>query len=260
MNDIPSLATNAASSLRAFGDARAEGIAYRERQKKAFAIARRHSRLVIFLRAAIPAICFVAVIALIMFTFFNPFRKSVPVVTVSTVGISGTKVTMQLPKLSGYKKDLRSYNVTAETAVQDVKRPTIIELIKPDATIELEKQRYAHVLAATGVYDTSAEKMTMEGGVTVKTDTGYDIRMSDARADMKAGAIVTDKPVKVQMQNGTIEADTMEVLDSGKSIFFRGHVVTFFNAIDTDSAKKSAAETDSAPVDPAGAVKIDKKP
>ncbi len=213
-------------------------IVYRERQKKAFALARTHSRFVIFMRAAIPAICIVFVLGFILFTFFNPFRVNTPTVTVSTMGISGSKITMQLPKLSGYKKDLRSYNVTAKSAVQDIKNSTIIELLEPDATIELEKQLYAHILAATGIYDTGSQTMILKGGVTVKTDTGYDIIMSDAKANMKAGSIETDRPVKVKMQSGTIEADSMDVQDSGKSIFFRGHVMTMFNSIDTDEVKK----------------------
>ncbi len=210
---------------------------YRERQKKAFALAKRHSRFVLFMRAGIPALCVVFGMGAALFHFFNPFRVIAPVVSISTIGISGSKITMQLPKLSGYKKDLRSYNVTAETAVQDVKQQTLIELLKPNATIELEKNQFARVQAAFGTYDTKNETMVLNGGVEVKTDSGYDIQMLDARANMKAGSIETKQPVKVKMKNGTIEADTMEVLDSGKSIFFYGRVVTYFNSIDTDSAK-----------------------
>ncbi len=216
---------------------------YAERQKKAFAQARRHSRFVTFMCAAIPAICIISIFAFVVFTFFNPFRVNAPSVSVSTMGISGSKITMQMPKLSGYKKDLRSYSVTAKSAVQDIKNSTLIELLEPDATIELEKQKFAHVLAATGIYDTSSQTMILNGRVTVKTDTGYDISMSDAKANMKAGSIQTDRPVKVKMQNGTIQADSMDVQDSGKSIFFRGNVMTVFNNIDTDEAKKQITDS-----------------
>jgi lipopolysaccharide export system protein LptC len=213
--------------------------AYKKRQHIAFALARRHSKFVVFMRAAIPAVCVIFSIGAILFHFFDPFRVNTPVVSISTIGISGSKITMQLPKLSGYKKDLRSYNVTAQTATQDVKQQTLIELVKPNATIELEKNQFARVQAATGTYDTKNETMVLNGGVEVKTDTGYDIQMLDARANMKAGSIETSQPVKVKMENGTIEADTMNVLDSGKNILFNGHVVTFFNSIDTDSAKQN---------------------
>ncbi len=216
---------------------------YNARQKKAFALARRHSKLVVVLRALIPALCVIGLIAGILYTFLNPFGEKITQLSVSTVGISGSKITMQMPKLSGYKKDLRSYNVMAQTAVQDVKHANMIELTLPDAIIELEKQRYAHVLAATGLYDTSSESMELKGGVRVKTDTGYDITMQDAHANIKAGSIATDKPVKVIMQNGTIDADSMDVQDSGKIIFFRGNVVTFFKSVDTN---KSNPETEPA--------------
>ncbi len=229
--------------------------AYRARQTRAFAAARKHSRLVRFLRRAIPVGCLVVLTGLVLFSFFNPFKKALPNISVSTVGIAGSKITMQAPKLSGYKKDLRSYDVTADTAVQDVKKPTVIELLKPDAKIELEKERFARVTANTGIYDSTAEKMNLDGNVKVKTDTGYDVQMSDARLDLKAGNISTDKPVKVKMSSGTIDADSMEVLDSGKSILFRGHVVHWLNAVDTDTSRL----TESGGAAPAPPSETDKK-
>ena len=222
-------------------------LAYRRRQSKAFASARRHSKLVLFLKNAIPAGCIIALAAIVMFTFFDPFQKAETAVAVSTDGISGSKITMQNPKLSGYKKDLRSYDVTADTAVQEVKRPTLMELLKPIARIEIEKDKFAHVTARVGTYDSAAEKMRLEGEVSVRSDAGYDIRMVDANVDLKAGNMETPRPVEVTMTSGTIRADSMEVQDSGKVIFFRGHVVTMFDAVDTADAAQPKTGTESTP-------------
>ncbi|MBY0611326.1 MAG: LPS export ABC transporter periplasmic protein LptC [Beijerinckiaceae bacterium] len=220
---------------------------YRKRQLRAFAEARRHSRLVMVLRNAIPAVCVVAIATMVLFTVFDPFRKVETVAVVSTEGITGSKITMQFPKLSGYKKDLRSYDVTADSAVQEVKRPTVMELFNPNARIEIEKDKYARVTAASGVYDSSAEKMKLDGNVMLKSDAGYDIRMEHADIDLKAGAMTSQQPVSVKMNTGSIHADTIEVEDSGKVIHFRGHVVTMFDAVDTAAADPAKREADDQP-------------
>lgn len=217
---------------------------YRERQGRAFAAARRHSLWVIILRNAIPAFCLIALFAIGLFTFFNPFQKNVNIPAVSTVGVTGSKITMQFPKLSGYKKDLRSYDVTADSAVQEVKKPTIMELFSPDARIEMEKDKYARISALNGIYDSATEKMQLVGQVIMKTDAGYDVRMRDANIDLKQGNMETTNTVRVKMTNGSIAADSMEVLDSGKIIFFRGHVVSQFDAVDTQSSAKAGSEAE----------------
>ena len=40
--------------------------------------------------------------------------------------ISGTKITMQAPRLTGYTHDQRAYDVTANGATQDVTKPNIV--------------------------------------------------------------------------------------------------------------------------------------
>ena len=222
---------------------------YRRRQKKAFAAARRHSQLVLVLRSAIPAACVIAVAGLTLFTVFDPFAPVGSTITaVSTEGITGSQITMRLPKLSGFKKDLRSYDVTADSAVQEVKHPTVMNLVLPDAKIEIEKDKYARITAATGLYDSSAEKMQLVGKVAVKSDAGYEIALDDANVDLKAGSIETRHPVRVKMTNGTIDAETMEVQDSGRVVFFRGHVTTLLNGIETGGRPnaESAGDTDAA--------------
>ena len=52
--------------------------------------------------------------------------------------ISGTKITMEAPKLSGYTKDRRWYELTANAAAQDITKPDLIELNEIRAKIEAE--------------------------------------------------------------------------------------------------------------------------
>ena len=98
--------------------------------ERAFRAARRHSRLVRILRVAVPA-CGAArsVIDLVLVTCFNPLRMltNLPI-NVGDLVVSGTKITMEQPRLSGFTRDARAYELTADTAAQDITKPDIVEL------------------------------------------------------------------------------------------------------------------------------------
>lgn len=211
---------------------------YRRRQRKAFDAARRHSRLVTVLRAAIPAACVVSIAGIALFTVFDPFAPLDRTVAVSTEGVTGSQITMQLPKLSGFKRDLRSYDVTAASAVQEVRRPTEMQLSRPEARIEIEKDRYARIVAEQGLYDSATEKMRLAGNVQLRSDQGYEVELSDADVNLKAGSIASGNPVRVKLTNGVITADSILAEDSGKVIRFDGHVTSLFNGVETAPAAR----------------------
>ena len=97
---------------------------------RVFRAARRHSRRVRTLRIAIPA----AVVAVVLggFAFsvvIKPLRylSKLPV-DLSSLVVSGTKIMMQQPRLAGFTRDNRRYNLTAQAAGQDVTKPDLVEL------------------------------------------------------------------------------------------------------------------------------------
>src|SRR4051812_8147294 len=95
-----------------------------------FAIAARHSRMVRVLRIAVPAAVIVAMTTIVAVSIFNPFRMLLPKLPVDmgNLVVSGTKITMETPHLSGYTPDQRPYEVWAKTATQDVTDPDHVDL------------------------------------------------------------------------------------------------------------------------------------
>ena len=73
-----------------------------------FRAAARHSRVVRFLRFAIPAGIVAIISTLLVATFFNPFRliTTFPI-DPGKISLSGTKIVMELPRLSGFTTDSR---------------------------------------------------------------------------------------------------------------------------------------------------------
>jgi len=90
-----------------------------------FAVASRHSRMVRVLRVAVPAAVILAMAAIITVSIFNPFRMLLPKlpVDIGNLVVSGSRITMESPHLSGYTPDQRPYEVWAKTATQDVAAP-----------------------------------------------------------------------------------------------------------------------------------------
>ncbi|MGL4325533.1 MAG: LPS export ABC transporter periplasmic protein LptC, partial [Beijerinckiaceae bacterium] len=217
-----------------------------QRRAVAYGEALRHSRRVRFLKRAIPLTATIATVGVIVVAFFNPYRVVPATVSLESLGVSGSKITMDAPKLQGYKKDSRPYEVKASSAAQHIKTPHIIELNNLDANVAMGPDGSAHLTAPTGVFDSQKETLNLKSDVRVVTNTGYDIRMKSAQAEFKSGHVQTDQPVEVDMNDGRIRADGLEIIDNGKQIVFTGRVRTTLverDPAETESPASPAPET-----------------
>lgn len=190
----------------------------------AFRAAGRHSKRVRFLRRAILLGSIAGVAGVVFFAFFNPFRIAIPSVTIDALGLNGTKVTMDNPKLSGFKGDGRPYTLTARMAVQDARTPSILELHDLDAHVTMGDKSVIHVVSSLGTYDSSKETMTFDKAVHMTNDSGLDAHMAKAYVEFKNGIVDTRDPVTVVMSTSKVSADSMHVGDNGKEVTFEGHV------------------------------------
>lgn len=224
-------------------DAGSAAIPSRDEVAARYAVARRHSRRVRMLRVAIPVGSAIAVAAVVLVAAFDPFRTVPEGVSIGAFRLSGSKITMELPRLTGFRQDMRPYEVTADSAVQDVRNPTVIELSAMRAKIGMEQKQTAQLEAAKGVYDSQKETLDMREDVRVLAQ-GYDVRMTSARVDMKGGTVLSDEPVRVLMSGGSIEADAMHIMDNGKRIVFIGRVRTHLSSAPDEKPAASRGPTE----------------
>lgn len=193
-------------------------------RQSAFNAARRHSGVVRWLRRAIPVGAVAAVLVLVVAPFFNPLRD-VGDFSLGSVGLSGGKVVMEAPKLAGYRKDNSPYEVTADSALQDIRNPTQIELVKMTARIQMNSEEgWVTVNARSGLFDQQKERLKLVDDVKIRTESGYDARMRTADVDFKAGTVVSREPVTVNLGTTTVNADTLDIKDNGALIVFEGRV------------------------------------
>jgi lipopolysaccharide export system protein LptC len=188
--------------------------------------ARRHSRLVRIVRFALPVGIVVALTALVLVTYLDPLRMLEKLPSVSgKLAVQGSKITMELPKIAGFTRDSRSYEMTAETAVQDIAKPDMVDLKNLRATIELPGQNQVEISSGTGVYNTRTEQLTMRDQVVFSTAHGYRGKLRQAAVDMKAGRVLSEDPIELTLPDGLLKANRMEVLESGDVIHFGGGIV-----------------------------------
>jgi lipopolysaccharide export system protein LptC len=196
---------------------------------RAYRAALRHSARVRFLKKAIPIGSAAAIIIVVFIGIFDPFGR-LSGLTLGPVSLSGTKITMAAPKLRGYRAGSRPYEMTAESASQDARKPNLVELNEIRGRVTLENDGLAHIEATTGVYDTQSEKLELAGRVNVRTDNGYDAHLTTASVDFKGGKVTSTEPVTVDIGNGSIKADRLDIDDNGKHIVFEGRVRAIMDA------------------------------
>ena len=193
--------------------------------ERAFRAARRHSRLVRMLRISIPAVVVLGTTVIVLITYFNPLRVlgQVPI-DVGSLVVSGSKITMEHPRLSGFTNDARAYELSADAAKQDLTKPDLIELRNLRATVEMQDKATIEMLATTGTYDSKGEMLKLDQNIMLSSSTGYSGHLSEAMIDMRKGYVVSKHPVELQLLQGTLNANRLEIIDSGDLVRFDGGV------------------------------------
>ena len=207
--------------------------------ERAFRSARRHSRLVRILRIAIPLGVVGGLVIMFLITYFNPLRMLTKLpIDISDLVVSGTKITMEKPRLAGFTHDSRAYELSAEAAAQDMTKPDLVELKNLRAKIEMQDKSTMQMSALTGVYNSKTEMLKLEKDIYLSSSTGYQGQMSEAMIDIRKGNVVSNNPVELKMLQGKLNANKLEIVDNGDVVRFHGGVV--MDMMLSDEARQKA--------------------
>jgi lipopolysaccharide export system protein LptC len=205
--------------------------------ERAVRVAGRHSIAVRVVRIGLPVAVVVGLTALVLNTYFQPMQVFEKLPSVSgKLAVQGSKITMELPRIAGFTRDSRAYELNAETAVQDIAKPDIVELQNLRAKMELQDKDVIQVTANSGTYNTKADKIVLRDQIIVTSQQGYKAVLREAAVEMKKGNVVSDQPVEITLPSGMLKANRLEILESGGVIRFERGVV-----LDLQSEKKEAS-------------------
>ena len=214
-----------------------------------FAIAARHSRMVRVLRIAVPAAVILAMTAIIAVSIFNPFRLLLPKLPldVGNLVVSGTKITMESPHLSGYTPDRRPYELWANTATQDLTDPDHLDLKTLRAKFLMEDRTTVTLDARNGLFDTKEQLLELRKDILLQSSSGYEARLTRALVDMGKGVVTSDEHVDVKLLNGTLTSDKLRITGGGEVVRFEGNVV--MNLDHLSSGEASDQQPENAPAE-----------
>jgi lipopolysaccharide export system protein LptC len=216
--------------LTAFSDLEPQGARVftrgRDNSERAFRRAARHSRHVRMLRIAVPASATLALVGGIALSqLFAPLRalSQLPV-DLGSVVVSGSKIMMQQPRIAGFTRENRRYDLTAQAAGQDLTKPDLVELRGIHATLEQEDGAL-EATARDGLYNSKTELLTLNNDIKVNSASGLQAVLSEAVLDTRAGKITSEKPVVIQTPTVNVNANRMEVSEGGEVMRFEQGVV-----------------------------------
>jgi lipopolysaccharide export system protein LptC len=227
--------------------------AYLAGMEARFAVAARHSRMVRVLRIAVPAAVGLAMAGVVAVSVFNPFRMLLPKLPldVGNMVVSGTKITMESPHLSGYTPDQRPYELWAKTATQDLTDPDHVELKTLRAKVRMEDQSIVTLDALTGLFDTKEQLLNLHKDIFLQTSTGYEARLTQAFVDMGKGIVTSEEHVDVKLTNGTLTADKLRITGGGEVVRFEGNVVMNLDKLPPAETPNAPETPEPAPAHPA---------
>lgn len=204
--------------------AASRGASDRQRRRRAFQAARRHSRWVRRLRILLPSAGGLAVLA---FAGIAQFKLPENLdLSAARLSVTPSSIIMDRPHLKGFDEKNQEYSVQADRAVQALANPNAVSLEKIIATIGKAGKVGATITAESGDYDRGKSTMQLHGAISVDSPEGYSVRMTDADIDLGAGTMVSPNPVTVTYGRHKTTGKTIAVAGGGDSIILQGDVRT----------------------------------
>jgi len=194
---------------------------------RAIVSARRHSVLVRVLRIALPVGALALTVGVIGSIVSDPRVLLAAQLDAEDVGVSGSRIVMQRPRLTGYSSSTgepKPYEIIAERAEQNIAKPNEVALHELKAKISMRENGWAELLAASGHMDSNTQILELYESIEVTTDLKDRARLSEAVVDLRKAEIVSPAPVDIKMGSAVITSDHMQLFQTGQRAVFTGRV------------------------------------
>ncbi|KAF2991098.1 hypothetical protein MJC1_01830 [Methylocystis sp. MJC1] len=159
--------------------------------------------------------------------------------SLSRIALKGTRIVIETPKLVGYRKDGKPYEIRARVGVQDITTPELFNLDGLDVRVETEGVAPVVLTAAKALYSAKDDRADMSGGVAIFDKKNFDMRMESAAMDFRASMMTSDKPVTLKIDGGQVVADSVEFAQKERRASFSGNVRSVLYGEDGPPAQAS---------------------
>jgi lipopolysaccharide export system protein LptC len=180
---------------------------------------RRRSRLIHFLRKALPAAILLLGLVMAGWMVDRTIRSFLSGLTRSAAVIHVTN-----PHFVGQDKHRRAFEIAAREAQRSLRVVSDIKLIAPEIKFAGAGDRSIQVSAKQGVFDEPAKRVSLEGDVTIVSGEGTTFHTQKALIDIPNGSVVGNSPVQGSGPLGQIQASSYAIYHNGAQAVFTGQV------------------------------------
>jgi lipopolysaccharide transport protein LptA/LPS export ABC transporter protein LptC len=206
---------------------------------KNFARARRHTRVVRFLRGVLP-FCAAGIVILYIGSVLQTIGWVTGIPKIKIPQIIPDNLTMDNPHYEGFNRDGGKYFVTAKTAVQELADTDHVKLNEITGDLIDVNKVKTNLKAAHGLYNTKSAELEMFDGIDITSENGMRAKLSRATVFTKTNVIVSKEPVQVEVPAGTIRSKEM-------TLHNKTHEATFLNDVAAHLVPEKKAPTPAPP-------------
>jgi len=193
------------------------------RQRMSAGQALRYSRFVVVMKRLLPVAALALVAAVIAYSLVPRAQDRFSVAMQKSGRLSGD-LTMTKPRFTGTDDKGNPFTVTAEEAVQDPKSQRRATLRQVQADMQLDKQTWLSASAGAGVVDMDAGTLKLKGGLSLFTDSGYELHTASADVFIKSNRVEGNEKVTGHGPLGKLSADSFRFDRLKRVVKLSGHV------------------------------------
>ncbi|MGB8313350.1 MAG: LPS export ABC transporter periplasmic protein LptC [Aestuariivirga sp.] len=159
-----------------------------------------------------------------LFSILIPKPKPPPLTVEMPQQISGA-----FARIAGFDRENQPYEVNAKKGYQDRETAELVHMEDLTGTFRRKSGQSFLLSSNTGLYNSKAKELDMEGNVRIIEKGRFTASMAKAHVEMEKKDLVSNVPVVVETSTGTIKANGLQISNNGNNIKFLNGVKARFN-------------------------------
>ena len=200
-----------------------------------------YSRFVGYMKVLLPSAAGVLLLLIVVLPQFRQqddrFRIGMSLLEESTADT----LNMTNARYYGTDEKGQPYSVTAANVRERPDDDPAVDLTAPQADISLADGSWLSISASAGVYNREAQKLNLNGSVSLYQDQGNEFHTSSAQIDLEKGEATGSEPVNSQGPFGSLDAAGFSMSETGKVVYFSGPAHLVLSAGQATGSVKSGS-------------------
>lgn len=144
--------------------------------------------------------------------------------------VPAEQVTVTSSTITGLDRQQRPYSISAKTAIQDKDQPKLIKLDQVSGATNRGNGEEITFESRKGLYNSDVKTLDLDTEVVVRSEGRFTARMGKAQVIVGEKRLVSDVPVAVELSNGMINANGVQITNDGNNILFLNGVKAHFGS------------------------------